>query len=226
MLWRGDHLVTSSTGSAGDNASSFAAENHALHLALNGIQQCHVSTDIVRIVTDSLSNVVMLAKGPISQTTPQGMLLWQRLIDIASHVRRIDIAFVFGHCGLPRGDTVDLEAKRAVAITSSPPPISFKEMLMSNNENGVLSVKVPGGVETSRRPTPPRTAPSGGGHGGCSSSIIKATSTVTRAVSNSAQKQQQQQQQQQKLSNLSVSLRPLDRPTTTATTTKSRSSIS
>eukprot|EP00760_Papus_ankaliazontas_P023629 PhM_4_TR2075/c4_g5_i1/m.7014 len=78
--------------------------------------------------------------------------------------------------------------------------------LLSNNENGVLSVKVPGGVETSRRPTPPRTAPSGGGHGGSSSSIIKATSTVTRAVSNSAQKQQQQQQQQQKLSNLSVSL--------------------
>eukprot|EP00760_Papus_ankaliazontas_P023621 PhM_4_TR2075/c3_g1_i1/m.6993 len=129
MLWRGDHLVTSSTGSAGDNASSFAAENHALHLAPNGIQQCHVSTDIIRIVTDSLSNVVMLAKGPISQTTPQGMLLWQRLIDIASHVRRIDIAFVFGHCSLPRGDTVDLEAKRAVATTSSPPPISFQEML-------------------------------------------------------------------------------------------------
>eukprot|EP00760_Papus_ankaliazontas_P023625 PhM_4_TR2075/c4_g2_i5/m.6989 len=156
MLWRGDHLVTSSTGSAGDNASSFAAENHALHLALNGIQQCHVSTDIVRIVTDSLSNVVMLAKGPISQTTPQGMLLWQRLIDIASHVRRIDIAFVFGHCGLPRGDTVDLEAKRAVAITSSPPPISFKEML---NAIFVPSLAKPAGYRSRYVDGPDATTP-------------------------------------------------------------------
>ena len=69
--------------------------------------------------TDSLSNVQMLAKGPLRQDTWYGVVIWERLLRIAS-TTRVTVAFVFAHCGLPRNEAIDVKAKTACALTDDP----------------------------------------------------------------------------------------------------------
>eukprot|EP00760_Papus_ankaliazontas_P024976 PhM_4_TR2448/c3_g1_i2/m.79190 len=114
-LWRGTEIV-SKVHSGHRGNSSFIAEHKALTLCLSELGRHVLPTDHVRIITDSLANIKMLSRGPLRQDEPQGMEIWRQLLLI--NARSVTFVFVFGHCGLERGDDIDLDAKRAAKTVS------------------------------------------------------------------------------------------------------------
>eukprot|EP00760_Papus_ankaliazontas_P009242 PhM_4_TR13984/c2_g1_i4/m.81642 len=128
MIWR-DELVDVLHVPAGPESSSFTAEHTALLACLRYLSIHSRHDDDIRIVTDSLSNVLMLEIGPLRQTTPEGMEAWEALMQLSRKVQSVSLVFVFGHCGLTRGDLVDEHAKQAAMTPGTAPPARLKDLV-------------------------------------------------------------------------------------------------
>ena len=79
------------------------------------------------ILTDSLSLLSALARGPCRQREWHTAEVWKILLDLA-RMRKVIGAFVFAHCGFKEQDDVDEAAKAAVALhLDDQPPIWWKD---------------------------------------------------------------------------------------------------
>lgn len=92
---------------------SFAAEMSGLLVGLR-LAQSHEPNAPLRVFSDSLSALSSLQRGPLRQQSAMGDACWEVVLDLLRSCPKVTFTFVFGHCGLPRGDAVDALAKRTL----------------------------------------------------------------------------------------------------------------
>ena len=123
--------------------SSMSAESSALLACLSTPWwDGHTAPRTAVILSDSLSSLEALSKGPLNVAHPRLLHIWQRLLALQSSGWRIDLAFVFAHCGVdvneradataslamtspglfPPGDMGMFPRDRAIALVRDPPP--------------------------------------------------------------------------------------------------------
>ena len=99
----------------GPEACSFTVEDSALFMGLSELESIHPDQRKGRCLvgTDCQSDLRVLAKGPLSQTTTQGARLWHLILKLISTGTMLTFAFFFSHLGIPGNEAADRAATEA-----------------------------------------------------------------------------------------------------------------
>jgi hypothetical protein len=104
---------------AGNMACSFSAEARGFFAGIGLLSSLLAPGESGVIVSDGLSVLSALGRGPLRQRLGFGTRIWSSLLATASnHV--ISCGFVFGHCSWPLGDIADRAAKAASSRVITP----------------------------------------------------------------------------------------------------------
>jgi hypothetical protein len=119
---------------AGPYACSFRPEQLGLRLLLNCLRVAARDADVAGGVSalggsDSLSNIMQLAKGPNRQTTYAGAETWKVLggMGVGTDIRKLVIAFMHSHCGCFAHQVVDVRAGRVAKTAPSYEFVSWQD---------------------------------------------------------------------------------------------------
>ena len=107
--------ILTATGPCSPYACSYTAESHALLRGLSTFAE-HIRDTPDRVplcvITDSLSQLSCLARGPCRVDEIVPLRTWGTLLQIAA-LRRVSLSFVYSHCGFTPHDRVDTLAGAA-----------------------------------------------------------------------------------------------------------------
>ncbi|KAJ9440600.1 Tbingi protein [Diplonema papillatum] len=120
----GQHLTTTTDNCrtveagfpAGRHPHSYRAEEMALVICVNVLKRLLPLTTTplnILIISDSQSLLQTLSHGPLCQTQPGPIHIWQSLAELEARGYTITLQFVFGHCGLAGNERADGIARRA-----------------------------------------------------------------------------------------------------------------
>ncbi|KAJ9448145.1 L1Tc protein [Diplonema papillatum] len=152
----GQHLTTP-TGNcrtveagfpAGRHPHSYRAEEMALVICVNVLKRLLPPSTTplnILIVSDSQSLLQTLSHGPLCQTQPGPIHIWQSLAELEARGYTITLQFVFGHCGLSGNERADGIARRAaekymreaVAATARNLPLPYAPRVCTTTVNAV-----------------------------------------------------------------------------------------
>ncbi|ORC91294.1 Tbingi protein [Trypanosoma theileri] len=116
MIYKDGELLCTTHRGAGPLACGYTAESAVQYEGLrrllkiipaNNPTPCRVS-----IFTDSLSLLTALETGPLTVTGPILRLLWNLILQVQRRKARIQLQFIFGHCGVVKNEKSDTEAKK------------------------------------------------------------------------------------------------------------------
>ncbi|KAJ9441728.1 RNA-directed DNA polymerase from mobile element jockey [Diplonema papillatum] len=150
----GQHLTTP-TGNcrtveagfpAGRHPHSYRAEEMALVICVNVLKRLLPPSTTplnILIVSDSQSLLQTLSHGPLCQTQPGPIHIWQSLAELEARGYTITLQFVFGHCGLSGNERADGIARRAaekymreaVAATARNLPLPYAPRVCTTTVN-------------------------------------------------------------------------------------------
>jgi ribonuclease HI len=153
-------------GPAGDLACSFSAEAAGILAGVTELRKKCVDIpgatvgrlQNVQWFTDSLSMVMMLARGPADQKNPWGCLIWNELLACSPHVQW-DFVFIFSHCGVAESERVDeMAAQAAERYAGAQPPHGVWETDFVRNLTQCIPVSTNSSIRDQLREPPAGSA--------------------------------------------------------------------
>jgi ribonuclease HI/uncharacterized C2H2 Zn-finger protein len=129
ILYSGEARIATTRRAAGPLACSYRAEAVALLAGLEEFRSRNLKNCTLLVCSDSQSLISALAVGPIGHRGDIENHIWSVLLELADANVEVTLQFVFSHCGLPRNDEVDAEAKKATKLSQSNIPIWLTDML-------------------------------------------------------------------------------------------------